>query len=276
MIPVLSQPTAVAEMLLPDGSKGWLLRFDLDFSAFASYKIKLRYFQYSGEQIKFTPRSIQINNSSNANSVNVVYDNSIQYPHLAIAGQISIAQVPFLKNLSDILLTSTIAAGLIISVYISDYPMSPDSIGQSGSAVTVVNTVPVNIENAPDVYVTNTPTVILQSGAVPLPFSGITAAGLTALLAVNKLIFSIDLWASGDAIQAAAGDNLITVYDGTATGVPILEAKPNFPAASLGQIAFKIGKIVIPSGYQMVNGALNINLTTALTGGNIYGNVVYR
>lgn len=262
---ILTEPSAILEQVLPDGKKGHVLRFDLDFSIDNQFNIKLRYLTVSGQQIPFIARSLQINNTDNLNPISVVYDTVLQYPHLAIAGQISVAQLPFIQKVPDIQFSGTVQAGLTVPIFISDFAMSPASYGTAGSAVTVTNTVPVNINNPPI-------PVNQQNPKSSYPFSGIVAAGDTELLAADHTIYNIELWVSGDAIQAAAGDNLIEILDGAA---PIAVAKPYIPAASLGQIAVKILEWKSEGGYVMQNGSLNISLANALTGGNVYGYVGY-
>lgn len=262
---ILTEPTAILEQILPDGKKGHVLRFDLDFSVDNQFNVKLRYLSVSGQQIPFIARSLQINNTDNTNPISVIYDEVLQYPHLAIAGQISVAQLPFIQKVPDIQFTGTIQSGLTVPIFISDFAMSPASYGTAGSAVTVTNTVPVNINNAPIL-------VNQQNPKFSYPFSGIVAAGDTELLAADHTIYEIRLWVSGDAIQSAAGDNLIEIVDGSS---PIAVAKPYIPAASLGQIDRQILAWTLAGGYVMQNGSLSISLANALTGGNVYGYLGY-
>ena len=271
---LLTEPNAIVDQTLPDGSTGHVLRFDLDFLNDSQFDIKLRYFSTSGQQIKFTPRSLAINNTNNSNPVSVVYDNFLQFPHLANSGMIEVAQMPMIASVPDIVLSSVQAASSTpVQVFLSDFPMNPATFGSTGSAVVVTNTVPVNINGQPIlVNVNNIPNVVRNNaGRNNTPFSGITAAGSTALINANTIIYGVKVYLSGDSIMAAAGDNLIEITDGaTVIGV----CKPSLPAASSGVLGgVHVLDLPFPGGYQMVNGSLNINLATALTGGNVYGNI---
>lgn len=271
---LLTEPNAIVDQTLPDGSTGHVLRFDLDFLNDSQFDIKLRYFSTSGQQIKFTPRSLAINNTNNSNPVSVVYDNFLQFPHLANSGMIEVAQMPMIASVPDIVLSSVQAASSTpVQVFLSDFPMNPATFGSTGSAVVVTNTVPVNINGQPIlVNVNNIPNVVRNNaGRNNTPFSGITAAGSTALINANTIIYGVKVYLSGDSIMAAAGDNLIEITDGaTVIGV----CKPSLPAASSGVLGgVQVLDLPFPGGYTMVNGSLNINLGTALTGGNVYGNI---
>ncbi len=271
---LLTEPNAIVDQTLPDGSTGHVLRFDLDFLNDSQFNIKLRYFSVSGQQIKFTPRSLAINNTNNSNPVSVVYDNFLQFPHLANSGMIEVAQMPMIASVPDIVFSSVQATvSTPVQVFLSDFPMNPASFGVTGSSVVVTNTVPVNINGQPiSVNVNNIPNVVRENaGRNNTPFSGITAAGSTELLSADTTIYGVKVYLSGDSIIGTAGDNLIEITDGTTV---IGVCKPYIPAASAGALGgVEVLDLPFPGGYTMVNGSLNINLGTALTGGNVYGNI---
>lgn len=265
----------------PSGRKGYVVWSPngINFQNASSFAADFRYFSLSGPRVPFIPRSITIDNSNNANSVSVIVDDEIQYPHVAQPGQIRTFQIPYSTEPGSIVFTSTQASvSTVVPVYFFDTVMTPDSTGQTGSAVTVENTVPVIISSSDatlDVSITGQTgslSVVQGTPTNPLPFNTITAAGSTSLLAVNKVIKSIQLWAAGGTIQGVAGLNLIQFLDGAKN---IANFQPSIPAAALSSLAFELGTVHFPDGgYQMTGGDLYINLQTALTGGALYGNIV--
>lgn len=157
----LTSPNNVTEVELESGKKGKVLGFNLDFSLDSAFEIDLRAFALTTQQTPFVCRGVTLNNTNNTNPLSMVYDNSLQYPHIAIAGQISSLQVPFIKNVPSIILNSVqVVPSTIVNVYLFDFPIAPASFGQVGSNVNVINTISANIAG---------PNPLPVSAPAPLP-----------------------------------------------------------------------------------------------------------
>ena len=280
----------------PDGSKGKVLFTTIDFSESASFECDFRYFSISGPRTSFVPRSITIDNSSNAASVSVTVDSEIKYPHVATPGQIRTFQIPYSDAPSSVLFSSTLAGSSTpVNLYFFDSVLQPDASGSVGSNVTVTNpSIPIQIidpalvapadginpgtalptDSLGFVYIGGNTWARKRAETEVGSFSGITAAGDTAILpAGNFRVYGIRLYMSGDVASASALDDEIQILDGT---VKIVEAKPYIPAASVNQLGgLEILEWKSRQGWAMTGGQLNLNVGQALTSGNIYGHVNY-
>ncbi len=187
----LTEPNQVINQKLPDGSKGYMLRFDLDISLDSDFVIDLAYFSAIGQQIPFVCRSVVLNNTNNANVLNMTFDRFLAYPHICASGQISVAQVPNIAGKTYLELTTTLqGASTLVYIFLSDFSMNPAQFGSFGQNVVVTNTIAANISNVPTVDIGALPDVTVGANG---PSNGVQAnAWNAAIVAANGTSASLD------------------------------------------------------------------------------------
>ena len=289
---VLTRPTSIKQQ-----SNGkFTLLFDIDFTKDTNYQIDLSGLKSFRPALTVDVQALILNNINNTNPVSLSYED-IVYNNVFPAGGTQAVEVPPTINPRLIFLTSGAANGTAI-LYVLGYPL----LSASASSLTASQTLLQEIENntagtvtnlsqqnnadnlAPAsalfaltgnyLYLPGTGWVRKRMGGQPLAYDIATPpAGNSVIENVNYRIFSLSVFISSNAIQAAAVNNLIQILDGATS---ILKANPFIPTAVGTSFADReIGKVSFKNGYVMTGGTLNLNLQNALTGGAVWVNGEY-
>ena len=273
------------------GKKGPAMAFVsdvLDFSVANPYLLDLS--SLNQQDVFLEVQTIELDNTNNPNQVTLVYSREIQLTRIFPASVIQAYTVPGVVNPRYISVSNAQNSGTA-KIYLYGYPV-PDSasINISGSSSTldeIASNTADTVSNLPNGANQdgNDPADLLLTFANPILWTGssferkrvnrtpFNGSGITAttgsLLAVGNRLFDFEAWLSGDASIAAAGDNLITLYDGS---VVVAVGKPYIPASGLNTLTDRpVMRFSCQDGYVVQTG-LTISLASALASGNLYFN----
>jgi hypothetical protein len=290
---ILTRPTSIKQQ-----SNGkFTLLFDLDFSLDTHYQIDLSGLKNSNTGVvQVDVHALILNNINNTNPVSLNFE-EVVYNNVFPAGGTLAVEVPPTINPRYIFLSSGAQSGTAI-LYVCGYPLLSASASSLQGSQTLLQEIENNTagtvtnlsqqQNADNLvpasslfalvggyfYLPGTGWIRNRMGGNPLAYDIVKpSAGNSAILDANVRIFSLELSLSNNAIQAAAGQNLIQILDGTN---PIVKANPAIPTtASSGFGSTRIARVVFKNGYVMNGGSLNLNLQNALTGGAVSVNGEY-